>query len=140
MNIENDVVGFLTVIVRTANGALPIENAQVTIYDYGNGDSVVSNSDIIYVLSTDNSGRTQKVVLNTKSKDVSLAPKNQVPFKGYNINVTKEGYYDSSYVNVPIYQGVTSLQFVNLIPLSEYSSPTDAIPNDGRVYVEASGN
>ena len=76
MNIENDTVGFLTVIVRTANGALPVENAQVTIYDYGNGDSVANNSDIIYTLTTDNSGRTQKVVLSTKSKDTSLAPKN----------------------------------------------------------------
>lgn len=140
MNIENDTVGFLTVIVRTANGALPVENAQVTIYDYSNGDNVANNSDIIYTLTTDNSGRTQKVVLSTKSKDTSLAPKNQVPFKGYSINVVKEGFYDSSYINVPIYQGVSSLQFANLIPLSEYSSPTDAIPNDGRVYVEESNN
>ena len=32
MNIENDYIGFLTTIVSTANGALPVRNANVTIY------------------------------------------------------------------------------------------------------------
>ncbi|MBQ8840160.1 MAG: hypothetical protein IJ004_02435 [Clostridia bacterium] len=137
MNVENDAIGYLTVIVRTVNGALPVENAQVVIYGYGNDDNIPSNGDIIYTLSTDISGKTEKVALNSKNKDISLAPKNEVPSKGYNISVTANGYYDSSYINVPIYQGVHSLQYVNLIPLSEYSAPTDPVPNLGRIYNES---
>lgn len=131
MNNENDSVGFLIVSVNTANGALPVEGATVTVYG-GNE----AESDVIYSLKTDESGRTEKVVLSTKSKELSTEPGNIAPFKSYNIEVSAPGYYDNNYINVPIFQGITSLQGVSLIPLSEFSAPNDYIPNSGRRYFE----
>ena len=138
MNIENDYIGFLTTIVSTANGALPIRNANVTIYERGEGEEK-SPSDVIYQLTTDISGRTEKVALNTKSKDLSTSPDNNLPFLSYDIYVNADGYYDASFFNVPIFQGISSLQNVHLIPLSEFSSFDDFVPNEGRFYSEATG-
>lgn len=140
MNIQGDEIGFLIVNVKTANGALPIENAQVTIYnstrDTKNNPSSLS-SDVLYNLSTDKNGRTQKVALKTKSATLSQSPDEKFPFMSYNISVNADGFYDNNYLNVPIFQGITSLQDVFLIPLSEFASPTDPIPNSQRQYLES---
>lgn len=144
MNTQNESIGFLIVNVKTANGALPVEGASVTVYASnpldGNGGASMLNSNIIYTLTTDQSGKTQKVALSTKNKDLSLTPDNPVPYESYNISVNADGFYDSSYLNVPVFQGVTSLQGVNLIPLSEFASPNDYIPNSQRQYKESSMN
>ena len=141
MNQENESIGFLAVNVKTANGAIPVENAHVTVYGTSeldeNGAPTLSDSDVIYTLVTDKNGKTTKVALPAKDKNLSLSPSNKAPYKTYNVFVTKDGYYDSSYINVPIFQGITSLQGVNLIPLSEFAAPNDYIPNSQRRYIEA---
>lgn len=139
MNGENDYIGYLTTIVTTANGALPISNARVTIYNRGTADNPSEASDVIYTLTTDNSGKTEKVALNTKSRALSTVADNPLPFLSYDIYVTADGYYDASFLNVPIFQGIASLQNAYLIPLSEFSSPDDFVPNEGRYYSEADG-
>ena len=139
MNIQGDEIGFLTVDVKTANGALPVENAQVTIYNSARDtekDPSSLSSDVIYNLTTDRSGKTQKVALKTKSAELSQSPDEKIPFMSYNISVNADGFYDNSYLNVPIFQGITSIQEVLLIPLSEFASPTDPIPNSQRQYLE----
>ena len=65
MNSENDFIGFLTTIVTTANGALPIKDATITIYKRDENEPF-NSSDVIYSLKTDLSGRTEKVALHTK--------------------------------------------------------------------------
>ena len=140
MNIQGDEIGFLTVDVKTANGALPVENAQVTIYNSASNtekDPSSLSSDVIYNLTTDRSGKTQKVALKTKSAQLSQSPDEKIPFMSYNISVNADGFYDNSYLNVPIFQGITSIQEVLLIPLSEFASPTDPIPNSQRQYLES---
>ena len=140
MNIQGDEIGFLTVIVKTANGALPVENAQVTIYDSTRDtekEPSALSSDVIYNLTTDKNGKTQKVALKTKSAQLSQTPEEKFPFMSYNISVNADGYYDNNYINVPIFQGITSFQDVFLIPLSEFASPTDPIPNSQREYRES---
>ncbi|MBQ7907524.1 MAG: hypothetical protein IJ309_06070 [Clostridia bacterium] len=140
MVYNDESIGFLTVAVKTANGALPIENASVAIYGHSELDeNDIPNqnpSDVIYSLRTDRNGLTEKVALKTKPKELSEVPGNEFPYLGYNIFISADGYYDSAYVNVPIFQGVTSIQPVNLIPLSEFSAPNDIVPNDGRSYNE----
>lgn len=140
MNIQGDEIGFLTVDVKTANGALPVENAQVTIYNSARDtekDPSSLSSDVIYNLTTDRSGKTQKVALKTKNAELSQSPDEKIPFMSYNISVNADGFYDNSYLNVPIFQGITSIQEVLLIPLSEFASPTDPIPNSQRQYLES---
>lgn len=138
---NSDEIGFLIVSAKTANGALPIEGASVTVYAYEKenetGGAQLLKNDVIYNLKTDKNGKTPKVALKTKSKTLSNSPENLFPYTTYNVYVTKDGYYDSTYINIPIFQGVTSLQEADLIPLSEFASPTDPIPNSSRQYKES---
>lgn len=139
-NLTDDI-GFLAVTVRTSNGALPIENAMVSIYENRengeNGNDITnSNGYLIYSLRTNKLGQTEKVALPTKNATLSLEPGNLHPFKSYNIFVSKDGYFDSDVINAPIFQGVTSIQLVNLIPVSEFASPTDDVPFYDSRFVE----
>lgn len=140
MESLSDTIGFLAITVRTANGALPVEGALVNIYEnyeLENGDDVInSNGHLIYSLRTNESGQAERVALPTKSASLSLEPGNVHPFMSYNIIVSKDGYFNSDVINIPVFQGVTSLQPVNLIPLSEFSSPSDDIPFYDSRFVE----
>ena len=131
-----DEIGFLAVTVRTSNGAIPIENAKVSIYENYDNGGANSNGHLIYSLRTNNFGQTEKVALPTKSMSLSLEPGNLQPFTSYNIFVSSEGYFDSDVINVPIFQGVTSLQPINLIPVSEFANPTDDVPFYDSRFVE----
>ena len=138
-NLTDDI-GFLAVTVRTSNGAIPIENAKVSIYENYENGGANSNGHLIYSLRTNNFGQTEKVALPTKSTSLSLEPGNVHPFKSYNIFVSSDGYFDSDVINVPIFQGVTSLQPINLIPVSEFANPTDDIPFYDSRFVEIPDN
>ena len=142
MNKDNEQVGFLTVAVKTANGALPVPNAEVTIYAHsrldGAGAPLFDPSDVIYTLTTDQNGRSEKVALKTVSSELSQVPSDDTTYLGYTIYVYADGFYNTELVNVPIFQGIHSIQNVNLIPLSEFSSFDDVNPNDGRIYSENS--
>ena len=131
-----DEIGFLVVTVRTSNGAIPIENAKVSIYENYDNGGANSNGHLIYSLRTNNFGQTEKIALPTKSMSLSLEPGNLQPFTSYNIFVSSEGYFDSDVINVPIFQGVTSLQPINLIPVSEFANPTDDVPFYDSRFVE----
>jgi len=145
MDSLTDSIGFLTVNVRTANGALPIEGALVNIYENyeienGNGDKTNTNGHLIYSTRTNSFGQTEKLALPTKSASLSQKPGNIRPFMSYNIFASKDGYFDSDIINMPVFQGITSVQPINLIPLSEFSSPTDDVPLHDSRFVEIPDN
>ena len=123
MDSNTESIGFLIVEVKTANGAIPIPNARVYVYQTGN------DTDVVYSLRTNSSGRTPKVALETKEKDLSLVPGNFLPFTLYNVTVSADGYYSASSSRVPMFEGVTSILPFDLIPLSEYSSPESFEPD-----------
>lgn len=122
-NRNTESIGFLVVEVRTANGAIPIENALVYVYPLENSESS------IYSLRTDSSGRTERVALGTVSKDLSTSPGNNEPYTSYNVTVTAPGFYSSDRGRVPIFEGVTAILPFNLIPLSEYADPESFNPD-----------
>ena len=136
MNLENEHIGFLEVVVKTANGALPIEGATVNIYEYTTRDEEARKGNLLFSLFTDENGKAPKVALPAKDKALSQSYGNKIPYAAYNILVTKDGFYDNSYINVPVFQGVTSIQPVSLIPLAEYANPQDDYPSSSRRYIE----
>lgn len=135
MNTDNSSIGFLQVAVKTANGALPVPNANVSIYSYSDNEGEGS---ILYSLTTDNDGKTDKVALKAKSKALSMSPSDSEisPFTTYNIKVSADGFYENSYINAPIFEGITSIQPVELIPVLEYSDALDDYPSSSRRYIE----
>lgn len=107
--------GTLIVTVFTANGALPVEGALVTVKGSSREDSGV-----ISVVTTDRSGRTPRIALPAPPAAQSEKPGTEKPYATYNIDVDKDNFFPQSYINVPIFAGTTSIQPVNLIPYTEY--------------------
>ena len=115
--------GYITVIARTAGGALPVENAVVTVKD--------SSGNILYVTFTDGSGRTSPLAVPAPPKANSSTPNTgEPPFYTYNIDTDLLGYVSVRNLSVPVYPGITSIQPVELLPLAEGQSDTPVTFNE----------
>lgn len=123
MEAQNQHYGRLLVTVTTALGALPVEGAQVLIFSTAEGVR-----DVLYSLRTNTSGQTPRVLLPTVAESLSEEPGQKAPYLTYAVSVRKAGYYNAEENEVPIFEGVTSLQPMDLIPLAEYGSPDSATP------------
>lgn len=110
-------IGYLIVNVSTARGAIPLENASVTI-----SDSEAEGNPIVTVVSTDNSGKTPRIALAAPNRSISMQPGTEKPYATYLVEIEKQGYYPVSNNGVPIFSGITSIQPVEMIPLSESDS------------------
>lgn len=130
MNNEN--IGFLEVAVKTADGALPVPDASVNIYEYLPNGEDSGRGTLLFSLSTDENGNTPRVALKTKSKSLSMSPEGKDPFSTYSVRVGKEGFYDATYINTPVFEGITSIQPSFLIPVLEYSREDDDFPISDR--------
>ena len=118
--------GYVVVTVKTAGGALPVENAVVTVKD--------TSGNILAVYFTDRSGRTPRLKVLAPPRANSESPGAvSPPFYSYNIDTDKEGFVSVRNVSVPVYPGITSVQSVELVPISEGSS---RFPNDVITYTE----
>ena len=117
LNAANTGRGFLRVSVRSANGAVPVPDAQVTIYA---ADEDNANTGVLYSLRTDESGLTPLIELPAPSRIESMTPGSPTPYARYNIEVKKDGYGGVSNLGAPIFDGVVSTQPVLLVPLSEF--------------------
>ena len=106
-------VGFLVVKISTAKGAIPISGALVTIHDAGREDNGV-----YAVMLTDADGIARKIPLPAPPKEQSESSGLPSPFASYNIEVVKEGYYNEEFAAVPIFDTITSIQTVYLVPLT----------------------
>ena len=126
-------VGRLIVKLRAAHGAIPIEGGTVLIRPYTDGkDSPV------YSLTTDESGMTGYVDLPTPPAISSLVPGTKGPvYSEYNITSSKDGYYTVENIGVPVFDGITSVQIVEMIPLTE-ADRNSAVPPEVR-YNEQNG-
>lgn len=120
--------GWLQVRVVEANGAFGIEDAQVLVFGF-NEDG--GDTGVIYSLRTDSSGLAPKVALSAPPKSRSLTPADDgVPYASYHIKVSKEGYNSVEITNVPVFEGVTSLQRVNLVPEKMFSGISPGYPKE----------
>ena len=107
--------GELKVITRTASNAFPVKDAVVIVEKvYPDGSTEVISS-----LRTNSSGVSPTVSLPAPPKKYSLTKQDKVlPFAYYDILVSATGFYKMVYKNVPIFDGVQSIQPVDMIPIS----------------------
>lgn len=106
-------VGYLIVKASTARGAIPVPDALIAVYDAGREDNGV-----YALMLTDADGIARKIPLPTPPKENSESSGVPSPFAVYNIEVTKAGYYSEEFANVPVFDTVTSIQTVYLVPLT----------------------
>lgn len=107
-------MGYLQFRVSTAQSAIPIENAQVLIRaaeEYGGG--------IVSTVVSDRSGLTPRVPLETLPRALSESPGYTQPFYRYHVDVSKEGYYTQYYQGIPVFDGISAVQSIEMIPLPQ---------------------
>ena len=133
-NDNSDGLGYMIVRVTTARGAIPLEGAHVTVSNYA-PEFEGGRGDIISVYKTDRSGVTERFALPAPPRSLSMSPGNGKTYTTYNIGVSKEGYYTQSYINAPVFDGITSIQTADMIPLPD-NGQIDNFDPDGNRYFE----
>lgn len=111
--MEEQGQGFITVNVRTAGGALPVEGATITIKTVDG-----ENSTVVAVMITDSAGTSDVVALPAPPKENSQQPGNENVCSFYTIDTDRDGYYHVVNENVPVFDGVTAIQQVLLVPIA----------------------
>lgn len=114
--------GSLIVRTFTAQGALPVEGAAVTVRSAGEG-----GTPFLQTVYTDESGRTPILILDTPPAASSLSPGGARPYATYDIRVEKDGFFLHENHAVPVFSGVFSIQNAELIPLSPYGNGTPPV-------------
>ncbi len=135
-------LGYMIVRVTTARGAIPLEGAVVTVSDYnGKDDSEAAGSasergNVIAAYITNKSGLTERFALPAPPRALSMSPGNGKSYLTYNVKVDKKGYYQQNYINAPIFEGITSIQNADMIPLPD-NGQTDRATLDGSIFFES---
>ena len=128
--------GKLVFQITTAGGAIPLEGAEITLRQ--SRSPVDAGGDVLAVLLSGRDGKTEAVPLPAPARGFSLEPARDgapVPYALYNADVTMEGFYSQSYIRIPVFDGITSIQRASLIPLPE-NGFEDGSPPDGEKFIE----
>lgn len=121
-NEQNDspAVGRLQINVTADVGLIPIENAAITISFTGEPNSTIET------LSTDSSGQTETVNLETPPLQYSLTPNSPMPYSEYTVSVTAPGYEPVIVSGVEVLPNVTAVQNIKMTP-TEMTQDTEEI-------------
>ena len=79
----------LRVLVTTALGALPLENAIVSVSTVPDESGMRT---LLHSVTTDSGGMTPVMVLDTPPRSNSLNPDSGPPFAVYTVEISAEGY------------------------------------------------
>ncbi len=136
-NANDSASGTLIAHVTTARGAIPLSGARVTVRKYL-PDGTEGKGDVILSRITDENGNTSVITLPTLPRNNSLLPQEEEgkvpPYLLYQLEVRLEGYRDQSYIAIPIFEGVTAIQPVDLIPLPENGRDNSQYSSEERFY------
>ena len=127
--MEYTGMGRLRIRVTEAGGVLPVQGAVVTVSEYTEN----GNGELLYSLRTDKGGLTETMTLAAPPATDSMKPGAARPYSLYNVDVSYPGYYPVENVAVPVFDRITAVQPVNLLPLSEKDQLADA--EQGRVMI-----
>ena len=116
MNTNDAPVGTLFAKVTAGRGTFPLEGVTVYVRDYRDG----SEGELLYTLKTGSDGLTPSVRLSAPDKSSSLSPGGTaLPYSEYVITAQKSGFNTVENVGVPIFDGIVSIQNVDMVPLTE---------------------
>lgn len=105
-------IGYLIIQARTAHDALPLSGVQIRIMD--------DQENNVYELTTNESGETEKISLETLDRSLSLDPDfSETPFVSYNVLALASGFNSVHIVGIPILDGETAIQPIEFVPMRE---------------------
>ncbi len=116
-----------SIIIRAyaASGALPVPGTVVRIYGVDE-----ENRFIEYSIITDINGTTESISLPAPSKIYSQTPNApEASYALYNLEITAPGFYTKKINNVSVFDGIQTIQLVNMIPININENNT-ALPQN----------
>ena len=106
--------GFLEVVTTTANGALPVPNARITVF---NGEN------ILYELVTDENGIAETVPLEAPAVELTLDPEYMgIPYSVVDVKAEAEGFTTMIIHDIEILDTETSILPIDMPPSLEEGS------------------
>ncbi len=117
---QNSRTGYLKVQVFAGRGTVPIEKAVVTV-----SKQIGDQRYELATLVTDENGITEKISLPAPPQILSEQPGNYKPYATYDVRTTYPDFMAVNNLSVPVFEGIVSLQNVNLNPLIEGNGKTE---------------
>lgn len=112
---QDSGMGYLVVTASTAQDAIPVEGALVTVsYVQEDGSTV-----LLYTATTDRSGQTDHLALPTPPRTNSTSPGQVRPYAEYNVQVDHPRYRTAGLFRLNVFDGITADLPVYLLPLEE---------------------
>lgn len=116
-----DSTGYIQVYARTGDSSSAVAGASVMVTAIVDGSRLIIASGV-----TDGSGAAPRFSVPVPSSDLSQAPEPSFrPYSLYDISVTAEGYFNARSVDVPVFEGITSVQNFSMIPVPSMMSGRD---------------
>ncbi len=110
--------GYIQVHAYTSFAQLPLKDVAVTI--------TAEDGTAIAMRLTDRSGRIQPVAVPVPNRDASTSPgTGELPFTAVNIYARLKGFEQIENENVQVFADTTTLQNLEMIPLSELPGAWD---------------
>ncbi|MDO4863715.1 MAG: carboxypeptidase regulatory-like domain-containing protein [Ruminococcus sp.] len=105
--------GYILVNVRAGDEATPIEGATVMVTAIVDGSRLILAEGL-----TNSSGTTEKFAVPAPDIIHSQTPDAiRRPYNLFDVSVTAKGYFNARSVDVPVFDGITSVQNFSMIPV-----------------------
>ncbi|MEG1500530.1 MAG: hypothetical protein RR396_01090 [Clostridiales bacterium] len=105
--------GFLKVQTYTARRNFPVADAQIEI-----SKNFPQGKYTIGILKTDQAGATSEIVLPAADKSLSEHPGSANAYTTFDIIIKHPSFVEVRIHNIPVFEGILSLQEVDLIPIA----------------------
>ncbi len=115
-----DGEGTLIIQAFMASEAYPIVSAMVRV-------NKTDEEEMIFEGLTDVNGKTDAIALPAPSADLSQQPMDITPYALYDVSVSQAKYKPRKYIAVPVFDGVESIQPVQLVPIDSTSAAEDVV-------------
>lgn len=114
---ENTKTGYIIIQVvqdSVIYGRLPVSNARISLCKY-----IGSGFYVCKVVMTDENGKTEPVAVPTVSAELSQRPDGGIVNATYDIAVEAPDFKRVEIFNIPIFDGITSIQNVVMLPTDQ---------------------
>ncbi len=111
-------IGNIIVEVTTGRGAVPLPGIDVVI-DRLDFNDPSGRQELIAVIETNQSGRTNPVAVKTVSRELSLTPGNAEPFATFYVTASEKGYEPVKNRPVDVFANEVSILKIDLVPKPE---------------------
>lgn len=130
VSTDFEEIGFLVVSISTANGAVPLENALVTVF------TILEDGvrQVMHTVYTDKSGKTPKLSLPAPPQSHSLAAGTKDAYARYTVLAELEGYHPDECADISIFPCIVTNFPIVLMPKSQML--TDPAPPPKRIIPE----